>query len=87
MWGEAQFRAGASPPAAATSAAQKIIALRWWRQALPVAPCNVPPLAAPAAVHAFGRGETLEVHGDDTGTCRAVLVRRKGAAEEVRILL
>jgi hypothetical protein len=69
------------------AAVQRVIALRWWRQALPVAPGRAPTLARPAMAHDLGDGETLEVHRDGTSSGRAILVRRKGAGEEVRLLL
>jgi hypothetical protein len=73
--------------AEAPAAVHKVIALRWWRQAVPVPPGKAPTLTIPAAVHDLGGGESLEVYKGDGGTYRAVLVRRKGQAEEVRLLL
>lgn len=87
MWGEVQFQAQACPPAAGVAAVQRVIALRWWRQALPVAPCRAPRLAGPAVTHDLGGGESLEVHTDGSRAYRALLLRRKGAGEEVRLLL
>jgi hypothetical protein len=73
--------------AEAPAAVHKVIALRWWRQALPVAPGKAPTLTGPAAAYDLGSGEALEVYKGDGATYRAVLVRRKGEGEEVRLLL
>ncbi len=75
------------PRAGAPAAIHKVIALRWWRQALPVAPGKAPTLTDPAAAYDLGGGESLEVYKGDGDLYRAVLGRRKGAAEEVRLLL
>jgi hypothetical protein len=75
------------PGAGAPAAVHKLIALRWWRQALPVPPGKAPTLTDPAAVHDLGGGESLEVYKGDGASYRAVLVRRKCTAEEVRLLL
>jgi hypothetical protein len=77
-------RAGAA--AAGKTAIYKVIALRWWREALPVPPGKAPTLSDPAAVHDLGGGESLEVYKGDGDLYRAVLVRRKGKVEEVRLL-
>ncbi len=74
-------------PAPGRGAVHKVIALRWWRQALRVPPGKAPTLTDPAATHDLGGGETLEVYKGDGGMYRAVLVRRKGRVEEVRLLL
>jgi hypothetical protein len=83
--------AGAEPglgaPATGEAAILKLIALRWWRQALPVPSGKAPTLTGPAATHDLGGGESLEVYKGDGDLYRAVLVRRKGEAEEVRLLL
>jgi hypothetical protein len=79
MIAEAEARAGAAGMG-------RTVALRWWREAVPVPPHRSPTLGRPAARFDLGGGELLEVHRDDGGTYRAVLVRRRGADEEVRLL-
>ncbi len=75
------------PQAGAPAAIHKVIALRWWRQAMPVPPGKTPTLTNPAAAYDLGGGECLEVYKGDGAAYRAILVRRKGEAEEVRLLL
>ncbi len=75
------------PQAGAAAAIHQVIALRWWRQALPVAPGKAPTLTDPAAAYDLGGGESLAVYKGDGAAYRAVLVRRKGEAEEFRLLL
>ena len=85
MIAESGLRTGA--PDAGRAAIQKVIALRGWRQAVPIPLGRAPTLTRPAETFDLGGGEALEVHPDDTGAYRAILVRRKGAGEEVRLLL
>jgi hypothetical protein len=83
----AEAEPGLSAPAAGEAAILKLIALRWWRQALPVPPGKAPTLTGPAATHDLGGGESLEVYKGDGAPYRAALVRRKGEVKEVRLLL
>ncbi len=74
------------PQAGAPAAIHQVIALRWWRQALRVGPDKAPTLTDPATVYDLGGGESLEVYKGNGAAYRAILVRRKGEAEEVRLL-
>ncbi len=60
--------------------------LRLWAKAVPVPLGKVPTLMMPVERHDVGDGEEIEVYNDDSGTYRAILVRRKGQAEEVRAI-
>ena len=73
-------------PSVAAGTMHKAIVLRWWRQATPVASSQSPTLMRPVETHDLGGGEVIEVHRDDSGKYRAILVRRKGSAEEIRLL-
>lgn len=65
----------------------KAVILRWWKQATPVPSAQSPTLMRPVESHDLGDGEVIEVHRDDSGKYRAILVRRKGQEEEIRLLL
>ncbi len=84
MQREGELRAQA--PASVRAEVHKVIALRWWRQALPVPPGKAPTLTNPAAAYDVGGGESLEGYKGNGAAYRAILVRRKGEAEEVRLL-
>ncbi len=60
--------------------------LRLWEKAVPVPSGQSPTLMIPVETHDVGDGEAIEVHRDDSGTYRMILVRKKGQAEEVRAL-
>jgi hypothetical protein len=60
--------------------------LRLWAKATPVPLGKSPTVMVPLETHDVGDGEVIEVHKDDSGTYRAILIRKKGQAEEVRAL-
>jgi hypothetical protein len=64
------MKALSEPRAGAPAAIQKVIALRWWRQAVPV-PGKAPTLTDPAA-YDLGGGESLEVYKGDGDLYRAI---------------
>ncbi len=84
MIAQAGLRAAAAD--AGLAAIQRAVALRWWRQAVPVPLGGAPTLRGPSATLDLGGGDLLEVHRDDGGTYRAILVRTRGAQVEVRLL-